>query len=95
VVSKATPECLRLGTDEIVVHATSAQTGGALFAVEIRMPPGGGPPVMHRHDSGEVSFVLQGEFVFYAADGLPLRRLTGGGAFQPHPFGPIVDVRGG
>jgi hypothetical protein len=27
--------------------------------------------------------------------GLPLQRLTGGGAFQPHPFGPIVDVRGG
>jgi hypothetical protein len=50
---------------------------------------------MHRHDPGDVYFVLQGEFVFYAADGLPLQRLTGGGAFQPHSFGPIVDVRGG
>jgi mannose-6-phosphate isomerase-like protein (cupin superfamily) len=67
-VYSAAPECLRLGTDEIVVHATSAQTGGALFAVEIRMPPGGGPPVMHRHDPGEVYFVLRGEFAFYAED---------------------------
>ena len=39
-VYSATPECLRLGTDEVVVLATSDQTAGALFAVEIRMPPG-------------------------------------------------------
>jgi len=64
----ATLECLRLGTDQIVVHATSAQTGGALFAVEILMPPGGGPPVMHRHDPGEVYHVLEGEFTFYVGD---------------------------
>jgi mannose-6-phosphate isomerase-like protein (cupin superfamily) len=67
-VYSATPECLRLGTDEVVVLATSAQTSGALFAVEIRMPPGGGPPVMHRHDPGEVYYVLRGEFTFYAGD---------------------------
>ena len=30
--------------DEITVLATSAQTNGDLFAVEVRMPPGGGPP---------------------------------------------------
>jgi hypothetical protein len=47
-------ERLCLGTDEITILATSAQTGGALFAVEVRMPPGGGPPVMHRHDPGEI-----------------------------------------
>ena len=67
-VYSATPECLRLGTDEVIVLATSDQTAGALFAVEIRMPPGGGPPVMHRHDPGEVYYVLRGEFTFYAAD---------------------------
>src|SRR5262249_2540660 len=58
----ATPECLRLGLDEITVLATCAQTAGALFAVEVRMPPGGGPPVMHRHAPGEVYYVLEGEF---------------------------------
>jgi hypothetical protein len=44
-VDFATAERLLLGLDRITVLATSAQTGGALFAVEIRMPPGGGPPV--------------------------------------------------
>ena len=48
--------------------ATSAQTNGALFAVMIQMPPGGGPPVMHRHDPGEVYHVLRGEFTFYVGD---------------------------
>ena len=57
-----------LGTDEIVVRATGAQTGGAIFAIEIRMPPGGGPPVMHRHEPGEIYHVLEGEFAFYIGD---------------------------
>lgn len=69
------PERLRLGGDEVVVLATSAQTGGALCAVEVRMPPGGGPPVMHRHAPGEVYRVLDGEFTFYVGDG-PVRRMS-------------------
>jgi len=59
-VENENPEVLRLGTDEVTVLATSAQTGGALFAVGIRMAPGGGPPVMHRHDPGEVYYVVEG-----------------------------------
>lgn len=58
-------ECLALGTDQIMVLATAEQTGGALFAALVRMPPGGGPPVMHRHAPGEVYHVLEGEFAFY------------------------------
>lgn len=58
-------ERLTLGTDEVTVLATSAETGGALFAVVVRMPPGGGPPVMHRHDPGEVYYVVDGQFTFY------------------------------
>ena len=67
-VDSGTAERLRLGPDEVTVLATSDQTGGTLFAVEIRMPPGGGPPVMHRHEPGEVYYVLRGEFTFYIAD---------------------------
>ena len=52
----------------MTVLTTSAQTDGALFAVAVRMPPGGGPPVMHRHDPGEVYHVLEGEFTFYVGD---------------------------
>jgi len=69
-----------MGADEITILATSAQTDGALFAVQVRMPPGGGPPVMHRHDPGEVYHVLAGKFTFYVGDATGVRRViaTGG-----------------
>ena len=63
-----TAERLMLGSDQITVLATCAQTNDALFAVEVRMPPGGGPPVMHRHAPGEVYYVTEGEFTFYTVD---------------------------
>jgi mannose-6-phosphate isomerase-like protein (cupin superfamily) len=78
----AAAERIRLGGDEIAVLATSAQTCGALFAVQVHMPPGGGAPVMHRHRPGEVYHVLEGEFAFYVDDGCagvgPVRRFTAG-----------------
>ena len=54
-----------MGTDQIAILASCAQTDGALFAALVRMPPGGGPPVMHRHEPAEVYHVLAGEFAFY------------------------------
>ena len=45
--------------------SASAETNGALFAIHLRMRPGGGPPVMHRHDPSEVYYVIAGEFTFY------------------------------
>ena len=74
-VDLAAAERVCLGTDEITILATSAQTGGALFAVEVQMPPGGGPPVMHRHDPGEIYYVRDGEFTFYVGEGSAARRL--------------------
>ena len=64
-VDRSSAERWLLGTDEITVLATSEQTGGDIFAVEIRMPPGGGPPVMHRHAPSEIYHVLEGQFTFY------------------------------
>ena len=81
-------ETIRLGTDEITVLATSAQTGGALFAVEVRMQPGGGPPVMHRHGPGEVYHVLEGEFTFYIGNDADARRMTA-------TAGDVVPLAGG
>ena len=74
-------ETLRVGTDEITVLAGSADTGGDLFAVELRMPPGGGPPVMHRHAPSEVYRVLAGELTFYITDtdGRTRRQVAGVG----------------
>ncbi|WP_369133459.1 cupin domain-containing protein [Modestobacter sp. I12A-02662] len=88
-VDSATPECLQLGTDEVTVLATTAETGGALFAVQVRMPPGGGPPVLHRHAPGEVYYVLAGEFTFYTGGSdAPLRRSTAAA-------GDVVPLAGG
>ena len=67
-VDHSNAERLGLGSDELTVLTTSAQTDGALFAVEVRMPPGGGPPVMHRHAPGELYSILEGEFTFYVGD---------------------------
>jgi mannose-6-phosphate isomerase-like protein (cupin superfamily) len=74
-------ETLRVGHDEISVLAGSADTGGDLFAVELRMPPGGGPPVMHRHAPSEVYRVLAGEMTFYVTDtdGRTRRQVAGVG----------------
>ena len=91
VTNGATAERICLGGDETVVLATCADTGGALFAVEVRMHPGGGPPVMHRHDPGEVYRVLDGEFTFYIGDG------TGDGSARRVTAGPgdVVPLAGG
>jgi quercetin dioxygenase-like cupin family protein len=50
------------------VLATCAQINDALFAAEVRMPPGAGPPVLHRHAPGEIYYVIEGEFTFYTVD---------------------------
>jgi mannose-6-phosphate isomerase-like protein (cupin superfamily) len=88
-VDRATCERLVTGTDEITILAGSAQTGGVLFAVEIRMKPGGGPPVMHRHGPGEIYHVLEGEFTFYLDEGeAGARRVTAAA-------GDVVPMAGG
>ena len=89
-VDRALCERIQMGTDEVTILATSADTDGALFAVEIRMRPGGGPPVMHRHEPGEVYHVTAGEFTFYVGDGpdAAVRRRTA-------RAGDVVPLAGG
>ena len=88
-VDRTGVERLTLGTDELAVIARGADTGGALFAVEIRMPPGGGPPVMHRHAPGEIYYVQEGEFAFYLGHPAEsVRRITA-------RAGEIVPLAGG
>ena len=74
-------ETLRVGSELATVLATTQETDGDLFAVELRMPPGGGPPVMHRHAPSEIYRVLSGEFTFYVtgSDGATTRRVAGAG----------------
>lgn len=82
-----------MGTDEVTVLATSAQTDGALFAVEVRMQPGGGPPVMHRHAPGEVYHVLEGTFTFYVGDEDVQRITAAAGAVVPLAGGTPHTIR--
>jgi mannose-6-phosphate isomerase-like protein (cupin superfamily) len=86
---------LAMGTDEILILADCAQTGGALFAALVRMPPGGGPPVMHRHDPGEVYHVLDGEFAFYvgAPNGVVQRIVVSAGQVMPLAGGTPHTIR--
>jgi mannose-6-phosphate isomerase-like protein (cupin superfamily) len=76
VESDRSLDTFRVGSEEVTVLAGSVETGGDLFAVELRMPPGGGPPVMHRHAPSEVYRILSGEFTFYETgpDGVTSRR---------------------
>jgi mannose-6-phosphate isomerase-like protein (cupin superfamily) len=82
-------ERLTLGTDELVVLASCEHNGGDLFAVLLRMPPGGGPPVMHRHAPSEVYHVLEGELAFYVG-------LADGGVDRvPVRAGQVMPLAGG
>jgi oxalate decarboxylase/phosphoglucose isomerase-like protein (cupin superfamily) len=90
-----TDERMTVGTDELTVRVRSAHTGGALFAAEVRMGPGGGPPVMHRHPPGELYHVLDGEFTLHVADaaGTVRRTVAGPGAVVPIAGGVPHTIR--
>lgn len=52
---------LLVGTDEVVLHVAT----DALLAAEVRLPPGGGPPALHRHDPEEIYRVERGALSLY------------------------------
>ena len=80
---------LTVGSDELTFRATSDATGGALLAFEVRMAPGGGPPMLHRHDAAEVYRVERGELAIYLEDdeGAVARHVTRAGE--------VVAIHGG
>ena len=56
-------EHVQLGPDIVTIKAPGAATAGRLLVLEITVPPGGGPPMLHRHDYAEMFYVLHGTFV--------------------------------
>ena len=86
---------LTVGADELRFRVTSADSDGALLAFEIRMPPGGGPPALHRHEPAELYRVEHGEFAFYIGDedGLVTRSTAGPGQVVAIPGGREHTVR--
>jgi mannose-6-phosphate isomerase-like protein (cupin superfamily) len=55
-------------TDLTTIKASGRDTSGNLLVLEVTVPPGGGPPVLHRHASSETLHLLEGEFEFNTVD---------------------------
>jgi len=59
---------VRVGSDEIEFRVSSNEIGGALAAADVRIPAGGGPPMLHRHAPSELYRVDRGELALYVED---------------------------
>ncbi len=95
MVDREPDDLLRVGADELTVRLSSATTGGALMAAEVRLAPGGGPPLLHRHDPEELYRVERGTLTFYLekAGGGVQRLEAGPGAVVHLPGGRAHTVR--
>lgn len=61
-------EHLLVVTDVLTLKVTGQESGGQFLVLEGRVPPGGGPPVLHRHTPAETFYILEGEFSFSMVD---------------------------
>jgi hypothetical protein len=64
-MNTSTRDTVRIGAEEAVVLLGTRETEGVVFALEVEMPPGGGPPVPHRHAPAELYRVESGELTLY------------------------------
>jgi oxalate decarboxylase/phosphoglucose isomerase-like protein (cupin superfamily) len=80
-----------VGSEEAILHVTTE----ALLAMDVRMPPGGGPPALHRHDPEEIYRVDRGTLTLYVedADGEIERHVAGPGDVVHIPGGRAHTVR--
>lgn len=61
-------EHLLVVTDVVTIKASGQATSGKLLIVEVRVPPGGGPPIIHRHNPAETFCILEGAFEINTVD---------------------------
>lgn len=61
-------EHLLVVTDVVTIKASGQDTSGNLLVLDVIVPPGGGPPTLHRHVSSETFRLLEGEFEFITLD---------------------------
>jgi mannose-6-phosphate isomerase-like protein (cupin superfamily) len=61
-------EHVLFGADVVTIKAGSDKTSGSTLVFEIRVPAGGGPPTLHRHEYSEVFYLLDGEFEISTLD---------------------------
>jgi len=55
-------------TDVTTIKASGGNTSGKLLVLEVTVPSGGGPPVLHRHEYSEVFLFQEGEFEVSTVD---------------------------
>ena len=60
-------ERLTVGHDEVVFRLSSEENPEGLLAMDVRIPAGGGPPMLHRHLPAELYRLDDGELAFYVA----------------------------
>jgi quercetin dioxygenase-like cupin family protein len=78
-----------VGGDVVEFRVTSEQSGGALIAYDVTFAPGGGPPMLHRHEAFELFRVETGELAFYLEDE------HGGTVRDVATAGTVVAIPGG
>ncbi len=90
-----TSDTITVGHETVAFRVTGQDSGGALAALDVRMPPGGGPPMLHRHDAFEAYRVDAGELAFYLEreDGEVARTVAGPGSVVAIPGGREHTVR--
>jgi len=57
-----------VGADVTTIKASGHDTSGDLLILEVTVPPGGGPPFLHRHAYSETFRFLEGEFEVSTVD---------------------------
>jgi mannose-6-phosphate isomerase-like protein (cupin superfamily) len=57
-----------LGSDLVTVKAGSRETSGTMLVLEVMVPAGGGPPMLHRHVYAETFYFLEGTFTVSTTD---------------------------
>lgn len=88
-------DVVEVGGDLVEFQVTSEGSGGAMVAYEVTFAPGGGPPMLHRHEDFELFRVEAGELAFYLEDenGETARHLAPAGAVVAIPGGREHTVR--
>ena len=84
-----------IGSERVDFLLAADESGGDLLVLEVTMPPGGGPPMLHRHDPFELYRVRSGELAFYVegTDGAVTRTVAGPGAVVPIAGGREHTIR--
>jgi mannose-6-phosphate isomerase-like protein (cupin superfamily) len=74
-----------VGRDRLTFMVSSEQREGEVAVFDARIPPGGGPPMLHRHDPFELYRVRSGELAVYleGKQGAVTRTVAGPGMVVP------------